>query len=471
MSNVLVVDDEIGVQESLRMLLKRESQVATAGSVDAALRAIATQPPDLILLDLVMPGRGGLALLAELRERGSTIPVVILTATNTLATAVEAMKQGAADFITKPFEPEALRIKVRQLLEHRALEDEVVRLRDEVRGRQQLGSLFGRSSAMQEVFRSIERIARSSASVLVTGESGTGKELVARAIHDLGPRAGRSFVAVNCGAIPRDLIESELFGHERGSFTGASEQRIGRFEAASGGTLLLDEIGELDPSVQVKLLRALQERSIERIGSTQPIDVDVRILAATNRDLEREIAEGRFRTDLFYRINVVPIHLPPLRERREDVQLLTETFLERRSAEYGRELEFSRPARSALERYPWPGNVRELENAVEHGLTLCEGGVIELENLPESIRSAGNTESLRDEWRSGRAGFEETVAGFERELLLEALRRHDWNQTHAASDLGITRRLLKLKMDRFELHPPEPPPHSSPGDPPASPRG
>ncbi|MBW2272206.1 MAG: sigma-54-dependent Fis family transcriptional regulator [Deltaproteobacteria bacterium] len=463
MSHVLVVDDEIGVQESLRMLLKQECDVATAGNVDAARRAIATQTPDLILLDLVMPGRNGLELLTELRERGSTIPVVILSATNTLATAVEAMKQGAVDFITKPFELEALRMKVRQLLAHRALEDEVVRLRDEVRGRQQLGSLFGRSGAMQEVFRAIERIARSSASVLVTGESGTGKELVARAIHDLGPRAEQPFIPVNCGAIPRELIESELFGHERGSFTGATERRVGRFEAAAGGTLMLDEIGELDPSIQVKLLRALQEKTVERVGSTQPIEVDVRIIAATNRDLEHEISQGRFRTDLFYRINVVPIHVPPLRERREDVRLLAETFLQRRTEEYGRELRFSQPAVSALERYPWPGNVRELENAVEHGATLCESGVIEFENLPEPVRSTGTTEALRDEWRSGRAGFEEIVSRFERELLLEALERCSWNQTRAATALGITRRLLKLKMDRFELETPDRPRRSPPG--------
>ncbi len=455
MQRVLVVDDEVGVRESLRMVLKSHFDVTTAGDVETGLQSITTAVPDLVLLDLVMPGRSGIEFLRELRERRLELPVVVLTATNTIDAAVTAMKEGAADFITKPFELEALRLKVIQLLDHRSLKEEVVRLREEVRGRQQLGGMIGRSPVMLDLFRTVERIAESRAGVLVTGESGTGKELVARAIHDLGDRSGSPFIAVNCGAIPHALMESELFGHERGAFTGASERRIGRFEAASGGTLLLDEIGELDPSLQVKLLRAIQEKHIERVGSPHSIGVDVRIIAATNRDLEHEIGAGRFRADLFYRINVVSVHVAPLRERREDVRLLAEAFLERASREYGREIRFSREALTALEHYAWPGNVRELENAVERGAALCDGGSIGFEDLPDAICNAGRSDKMREAWRVGGAGFEETVSRFEREIILEALEREQWNQTRTSEALGITRRVLKLKMDRFEIVPPE----------------
>jgi DNA-binding NtrC family response regulator len=454
MTRVLVVDDELGVQESLRLLLKQEFEVTTAGDVDAALRAIATETPDLILLDLLMPGRNGMELLGEINERGLRVPVVVLTASSTVATAVEAMKRGAADFVTKPFEPEALRLKVRQLMAHSALQLEVERLRDEVRDRQELAGMIGRSSAIREVFRTIERVASSTASVLISGESGTGKELAARAIHDLSPHRDGPYMAVNCGAIPHNLIESELFGHERGAFTDAVERRIGRFESAQGGTLLLDEIGDLAAGVQVKLLRVLQERRIERVGSSEPIDIDVRILAATNRDLEADVEAGRFRPDLYYRINVVPIRLPPLRERREDIKLLAESYLARVASESGSEKTALSPAAlHALEAHAWPGNVRELENAMEHGLALRTGDLIDLGDLPESVVRGGQSELLREDWRAGRVGFEETVGRFEGELLREALERCDWNQTRAASELGITRRVLKLKMDRCGLDP------------------
>jgi len=455
MPRVLVVDDEAGVRESLRMLLKADCDVVAVPDADSALRAIADTPPDLILLDLIMPNRSGLDLLSELQERGNPAPVVVLTATKTVSTAVEAMKRGAADYVTKPFELEALRIKVRQLLEHRRLEEEVERLREEVEDRRRLCGLVGRSSVMHDVFRQVERVAKARASVLITGESGTGKELAARAIHELSPRATGPFIAINCGAIPHNLIESELFGHEKGAFTDAVERRIGRFEAASGGTLFLDEIGELDSPVQVKLLRALQERVIERLGSGRPIEVDVRVLAATNRDLERDVAEGRFRPDLFYRINVVPLAMPPLRERRDDIPLLVSHFLEQACRESGRQVRLAPETLDALERYSWPGNVRELENALEHGLAMAEGEVIRPDDLPRAVGRAGEAELLRDQWRTGTLGFEEAVARFESQLLREALESHDWNQTRAASHLGITRRVLKLKMDRFALVAPE----------------
>jgi DNA-binding NtrC family response regulator len=451
MPHILVVDDEPGVQESLRMLLKSEGEIHIAGDADAALREVALQAPDLVLLDLVMPGRSGLDLLADLSERGVRAPIIVLTATNTVNAAVEAMKRGAADFITKPFELDALRIKVRNLLETGELVREVERLRDEVEDRQQLCGLVGRSDVMRGIFRTVERIARAEATVLVSGESGTGKELVAQAIHELSGRSEGPFVAVNCGAIPRELIESELFGHEKGAFTGAADRRIGRIESADKGTLFLDEIGELDPAVQVKLLRALQERTFERVGSSSSITVDVRIVTATNRDLAQEVANGNFREDLYYRINVVPVVLPPLRERREDIRLLAETFVAR--ADPTKKL--TRTANAALEGYNWPGNVRELQNAIEHGMALCEGDSIDLGDLPISIGRTGQAEALREQWRQGEQGFEETVMRFETEILREALESHLWNQTRTANALGITRRVLKLKMDKLGIDAPD----------------
>jgi len=433
------------------MLLKSEGDVTIAGDVDAALREVALATPDLVLLDLVMPGRSGLELLAELSDRGVRAPVIVLTATNTVNAAVEAMKRGAADFITKPFELDALRIKVRRLIEKRELEEEVERLRDEVEDRQQLGGMVGRSDIMRAIFRTIERIAKAEATVLISGESGTGKELVARAIHDLSSRSEGPFVAVNCGAIPRELIESELFGHEKGAFTGATDRRIGRLESADGGTLFLDEIGELDPATQVKLLRALQERSFERVGSSTTTTVDLRIVTATNRDLAKEVAEGNFREDLYYRVNVVPVELPPLRERREDIRLLAHTFL----ARAGAEKKLTPAALGSLEGYNWPGNVRELENAIEHGLALCDGDTIDQQDLPISIGRTGQAEALREQWRQGERSFEETVVRFETEILRESLESHHWNQTRTANALGITRRVLKLKMDKLGIEDPD----------------
>jgi DNA-binding NtrC family response regulator len=447
MPRILVVDDEHSVQESLRMLLKSEGEIMVAGDVDAALREVAVQEPDLVLLDLVMPGRSGLDLLAEFQERGIRAPVIVLTATNTVAAAVEAMKRGAADFVTKPFELDALRIKARNLLEKRELLEEVERLRDEVEDRQQLGAMVGRSEVMRGIFRTVERIAKAEATILVMGESGTGKELVARAIHEHSPRSQGPFIAVNCGAIPSELIESELFGHEKGAFTGATERRTGRFESANGGTLFLDEIGELDPAVQVKLLRALQERTFERVGSSASISVDVRIVTATNRDLQKEVANGNFREDLFYRVAVVPVELPPLRDRREDVRLLAQTFLKRS----GTDKTLSAASLGALEGYNWPGNVRELENAIEHGLALCEGDVIEQQDLPISVGRTGQAEALREQWRQGERSFDDTVTRFETEILREALESNHWNQTRTANALGITRRVLKLKMDKLGI--------------------
>ena len=454
MPRVLVVDDEPGVQESLRMLLKHECEVLTAASVDDALRLLKEAPPDLILLDLVMPGRSGFDLFAEIAQQEAPPPVVVLSGTKTIATAVEAMKRGAADYLTKPFEVEALRIKVRQLLSRRELEREVVQLRAQVAAQERLGGFLGRSVAMQEVFRTIRRVAATHVTVLIHGESGTGKELAARAIHELGPRSRGPFVAVNCAGIPDGLIESELFGHERGAFTDAVERRIGRFEAASGGTLFLDEIGELAAPVQAKLLRVLQERHIERLGGSGSIPVDVRVLTATHRDLEQDVAAGRFRADLFYRIQVVPIELPALRQHRDDISLLAAHFLEKARAASGRGPARLAPAAlAALERYAWPGNVRELENAIAHAVALADADVLGIDDLPRALVRATRIDGLHDAVRSGELGFEQATADFERELLLEALESAGWNQTRTAEQLRMTRRALKLRMDRLGLEP------------------
>ncbi|UCE85137.1 MAG: sigma-54-dependent Fis family transcriptional regulator [Deltaproteobacteria bacterium] len=452
MPRALIVDDDFGVQESLRMLLKEECDVMVARNVDEALARLDEAVPDLILLDLVMPGRNGMDLLRDIFADGAKIPVIVLTATQTVATAVEAMKLGAVDYLTKPFEVDALRLKVRRVFERRALEDEVARLRGEIAQRTQLGGIIGRCEPMQALFRTIERVAPSRANVLVTGESGSGKELVARALHASGSRAAGPFVAVNCAAIPESLIEAQLFGNEPGAFTDARERRIGKFEAAAGGTLFLDEIGELALPVQPKLLRTLQERIIERVGGNESIEVDVRIVAATNRDLTQDVARGRFRSDLYYRIHVVEIAVPPLRERRADIRLLAQRFLERSRAAEGRgPLRIAPETLAILERYDWPGNVRELENAIERAVALAEGDVLSPDGLPEAITRAAQVDGLREAVRTGRVGIDDAVARFERELLQEALEAAGWNQTRTAERLGITRRLLKLKMDRHGL--------------------
>ncbi len=450
MARVLVVDDQPSVQESLRMVLKDEFSVDVAGDVDAALAQIAAQPPDLILLDLVMPGRSGLELLAELPEPRP--PVVVLSATRTIATAVEAMKRGAADYLTKPFEIEPLRMKVRQLLEHRRLAQEVERLRAEAARRDRFAGMIGRSDAMQAVFRTIERAADSDANVLVQGESGTGKELVAKALHDSGPRAREPFIAVNCAALPEPLVESELFGHERGAFTGAYEAKAGTFERAGAGTLFLDEIGELSLTLQAKLLRALEERRVTRVGGSEALPVRARLVCATNRDLREEVAAGRFREDLYYRIHVIPVSLSPLEERREDIRPLAEFFLATARRDAGRgPVRISRPAMAILERYAWPGNARELRNAVERMVVLVDRETIEPADLPEDIRRGTQMESLRDEVRAGRLGLDTALERFEAGLIREALLLENGNQTRAARRLKITRRTLKLRMDRYEI--------------------
>jgi DNA-binding NtrC family response regulator len=454
---VLIVDDEPGVRMAVSMALKDLYETVAAASGPEALEALAAGPVDVVLLDIVMPGMDGMQVLEEIRARWPQLPVVMLTATKTLKTAVEAMKLGAFDYVTKPFDVEELRVILEKATANAALVREVEALRSEVGRRYQLENIIGRSPKMQEVFKTVLTVAPLKTTVLITGESGTGKELVAKAIHYGSPRAARPLVTLNCAAIPETLLESELFGHEKGSFTDAHTKKLGQFELAHGGTLFLDEIGEMGSATQSKLLRVLEHGEFLRVGGTKPVTVDVRIIAATNRDLEAGIRNGTFRADLYYRLNVVTVHLPPLRERRDDLLLLVRHFTALKAREMGiAEKTFTPEAIDALLRYPWPGNVRELENLIERMLVLTDSATIGVDDLPEQIqRTDLNPGSIKEQVLSGRKSLGSAVDDFEREIILEALASTDFNQTRAAEMLGTTRRILKYRMDKLGIQAPD----------------
>jgi len=436
----------------------------------AEVLSCADPQPGAVLLDLMMPEVDGVAVLKELKRRHPSLPVIILTAVNEVSRAVEVTKLGAYDYLVKPIDQERLKTTLNRAVSHGSLSNEVVRLKTQLSDRYDIKSIVGSSAAMRQVYSQIEKVLSSDITIFISGESGTGKELAAKAIHFGSLRSDEPFIDVNCAAIPEGLQESELFGHEKGAFTGALATHPGKFEQAAGGTIFLDEVGEMSPSAQARLLRVLQERCLQRVGGTKTINLDVRVISASNRDLEQMVADGGFRQDLFYRVNVVPLALPPLRERLEDIALLAQTFLDRGFAELGRDREeeknadgtptlrqtplLARPVRAALEAYRWPGNVRELENAIEHGLALCEGPSIELAHMPEAIHRAGGDEALREDWRRGQISFDDTVARFEETILREALEQSAWNQTRAAAAVGLTRRVLKLKMDKLAIEPP-----------------
>ena len=452
MKKVLVVDDEMSVRESLKMALKQDYVVVTAPSAEEALRLMEDETPDVVLLDILMPGIDGLAALQRLRTVNDRVPVIMLTATQTRHTAFQAGRLGAYDYVTKPFELEDLKLRINHALEHEALRAENQELRSEVTRRYQFGSIIGKSKEMNRVFRTIEQIAGTKTTVLVTGESGTGKEMVAKAIHYNSPRRDKSFVAINCAAIPDSLIESELFGHERGAFTDARARQTGKFEVADGGTLFLDEIGELSQATQAKILRVLQEKEIQRVGGTETLHIDVRLITATNKDLEEAIRHGTFRSDLFYRINVVPIFLPPLRERREDIVLLIDHFLKKLADDHRRPARcFSKKSLDLLMNYDWPGNVRELENVVERVVALTDAETIEEKDLPDEVVNNYRANFLKREVLSGNIDFEKAERRFEEDILTAALERCNYVQTQAAEMLGITRRMLKYKMDKLGI--------------------
>lgn len=462
---VLLIDDEARVRTSLKMVLEPNYEIFQAADAQEGLDTFRKEEPDLVLLDVVMPGTDGLAVLQTLRTESRMTPVIMLTGTKSVKTAVDAMKLGAADYLSKPFDVEELRIVLDRAINSQELEREVKHLRAQVVQRYAFHNLIGKSPGMQEIYAKIEQVADSRTTVLITGESGTGKELVAKALHYNSGRRDRPFVALNCAALPETLIESELFGHEKGSFTDATARRVGQFELANTGTLFLDEIGDLSAMTQAKLLRVLQEREFTRIGGVQPIKVDVRIVAATNRNLEEMVRKGQFREDLYYRINVISLYLPPLRERGEDIPLLAKHFLVKRVEEEKRQpIEFGKDALELMTRYPWPGNVREMENIVEQAFIWSQNSPqITPEHLPTILKSDSRSSSLRDDTLAGRMSLEKAVMEFEREIILDALKRTNYVQTHAANLLGISRRMLKYRMDTLGIGRTDHAVHQEPG--------
>lgn len=453
---VLIVDDEVGVRDSLKLLLKSSFDVHTAEDGQAALNVVDDIKPDLILLDVLMPNLDGMATLKQLKEKSVDVPVIMLTATNTVKTAVQAMKWGAVDYLSKPFEVEELTsliVGTLSIAEAKNAEENAPGRRHIPSPDADFGPMVGRSDAMRDLFQKVKQVAERDTTVLITGESGTGKELIAHQIHDLSPRRSAPFIAINCAAIPETLIESELFGHERGAFTHAVERRIGHCELADGGTLFLDEIGELSLPVQVKMLRFLQEQEFYRVGRSKPIKVDVRIIAATNKNLDELIKAKTFRQDLYYRVNVIGVPLPPLRDRYEDIPHLVQHFIAKFSPIYGgKKLVFAPEAMSVFVQYDWPGNVRELENVIESLMALCQQEQITEADLPRKLKaSKSSAEGFRPAVFDDSIKFEEAEKMFESEMIIKALRKTNYVQTRAAELLGISRRILKYKMDKLGI--------------------
>jgi len=452
---LLIVEDEPGLRQMLEILFRRHGySVVTAPGCRAALEAIgsAPQPFPVVVTDLSMPDGSGLDVLAASKKRNVATEVILVTAHSTVENAIEAMRLGAYDFVAKPFDAAELAALVGKAIEKQAIVTENQRLKAQV-SRIESGEVLGKSPAMRKVLDLVERIAATKTTVLITGESGTGKERVAHAIHERSDRAAGPFLVVNCGALPEALMESELFGHERGAFTGASSKNLGLFRQAEGGTVLLDEVGELPASLQVKLLRVLQERSVRPVGAAQEIPVDVRVLAATNRDVEADVASGKFRQDLYYRLNVIRLSLPPLRERREDIPLLAERFTSRFAAEMGKETAgFTADALRVLSAYAFPGNVRELENVIERAVALSATRVIGLGDLPESVsgHAGAPAQTLLDLPPAG-LNLDDVLTEAERRLLIAALERTGGVRTRAAELLGISFRSLRYRLQKQGL--------------------
>ena len=451
-ARILVVDDEQSMREFLEIFLHREGyDVSTAVDVDTALAYLGSDEIDLMITDMQMTEKAGLGFIREAHELSPETAMIVVTGFGATDSAISAMREGACDYVTKPFKVDELRIVLEKALEKKLLSNENLRLKEELHSQSRSRNIIGNSRVMQDVHELIGQVAETKTNVLVYGESGTGKELVARAIHDQSPRSKKPFVAINCGAIPENLLESELFGHVKGAFTGAVQNKDGLFEAATGGTLFLDEIGELSHPLQVKLLRAIQEKSIRRVGDTADRKIDVRIVSATNRRLEDEVAAGRFREDVYYRLNVIQLTLPPLRDRPEDIPLLAQHFIRRFADEIGKEVEgMDGEAFDVLSTYGFPGNVRELENLIERAVALARGPVIGTALLPPTVTAnppAAPISRIDDEG----VDLEALVATYERSLLSEALSNAGGIKKKAARLLGISFRSFRYRLEKLEV--------------------
>lgn len=449
-SKILVVDDEEVIRTSFSEWLTEVGyEVLTAPGGQEALDIIKQGEIDVLLADLKMPLMDGILLMKKVKEFDPNLPVVIMTAYGSIASAIEAMKAGAYDYLEKPFCPERVEIMIKNLMAHQIILKENVALRKELSKKYQFEDLIGKSPKMQQVFELIRTVAKSNATVLIEGETGTGKELVAKALHAEGQRSKGPFVSLNCAALPEGLLESELFGHEKGAFTGAIAQKKGKFEYANGGTIFLDEIGDISPNTQVRLLRVLQEREFNRVGGNEIIKVDVRVITSSNRDLKKRVEEGEFREDLYYRLHVVPIGVPPLRERTEDIPILAHYFLKKYNTENNKNIrEFAPEVLEIFMEYTWPGNVRELENAIEYSVVLSHEDVIQLGHLPPALKKTCLAES------TGVSQDIKALREVERQHIIKILEETNWNLTHTAKTLGISRSTLHLKLKEYNLNKP-----------------
>jgi len=450
---ILLVDDESHILELLSVALEDEKyRILQAKNGKEALIQFKKEKPYLVLLDIRMPDLDGLEVLRQIKESSRTSSVIMMSAYGAMETVLEAIKRGAYDYLTKPIDLEKVKVLARRALEAQKLAEEVTSLRSKVKEKYQLENIVGKHPKMFEVYKMIGRVMDNKATVLIFGGTGTGKEVVARAIHFNGPLKDEPFIAVDCASLPSDLLESELFGHEKGAFTGAVAQKMGKFELANKGTLFLDEIGNLTLATQVKLLRFMQEKRIERVGGTKPIELDVRIITATNLDLEKAVKEGSFREDLYYRLNVITIPLPPLRERRDDIPLLVEHFLQKYRSESKRKTKYVLPeTMDLLMRYDWPGNVRELENVIERATVIGKSEAILVEDLPLRIQKQKVASESGLDISSKKLFFEQRVENFEKKLIIDALEKTNWIQTKAAELLGTSRNIVKYKMKKYGI--------------------
>lgn len=454
MNNILIVDDEPNLRQLLKLYFEQKGwEVQLAASGAEALNLFEDGSSiQLVILDIKMSDMNGLEVLIEIKKRTPEVPVIMITAYGSHTGALEALRQGAYDYITKPFELEELYFRAQKAIEKVALEKEIYELREEKLEKTKFGFIIGKSSKMSKIASMIEKVSKVPTTILITGESGTGKELVAKAIHSLGPRKSYRFVSINCGAIPETLLESELFGYEKGAFTGATKSNIGLFQVADKGTIFLDEIGEMSLQMQVKLLRVLQDRLIRPVGSTKDIEVDVRVIAATNQNLENLVAEKKFREDLYYRINVIHIDIPSLRDRREDIPVLIQAFIKKYCEKMGiLEKKISLDAMRILENYPWPGNIRELENVIERAVTLEPSNIIRLSSLPKHIVSIPLKETPIIDLPEEGLDFQRHIDEISKRLILQALERSDWNQKKAAQLLKISYRSMRYYVKKFNL--------------------